>query len=71
MILLHWCLKNVTFKEYKLIDLVNIMLQTVYHPHEKNEMKQYVASHGTNADHFRFCFGLLMTLREIPFASSW
>lgn len=50
MNLLHWCLRNITFKyEYKLIDLVGIMLQTVPHLHEKTQMKQCVASHGTTA----------------------
>lgn len=33
VILLHWWRKNLTFKEYKLIDLVNIMLQTAHHLH--------------------------------------
>lgn len=49
IILLHWCLKNITFKKYKLIDLVNIMLLTAHHQNEKTQMTQYVASHGTTA----------------------
>lgn len=49
MILVHWCLKNVPFKEYKLFDLLNIMLQTAHLPQEKAQMEQYMASHGTTA----------------------
>lgn len=73
MILLHWCLKNITFKKYKLIDLVNIMLLTAHHQNEKTQMKTVCGISwysSTYCFHFHFCFGLVMTLDQIPFASS-
>lgn len=49
MIVVCWCLKDIPLKEYKLTDLVNVMLQTAHLPQEKAQMEQYMGSHGTTA----------------------
>ena len=58
---IYWFLKNITFKKYSFIYLVDIMLQTAHQLHENLETVRGISWHNS-ADHFHFCFGLVMTL---------